>query len=171
MKRIVRLILIIVGALYIGNFQVRAEEETKITANILLEITQEAMLMSEPDEQSDVIGILSAGTPVFSIEDSEGAWIKISYQELIGYTSLQNVRKYGSEELKQEFKELVDENTLFVNELQYIETQKKHKTIWTIVIIVLVITIFAVSIVSAVLKNIHEMDKRIDHVGKHSKHR
>lgn len=171
MKKLVRFLLVILGSLVLGGFTVRASEGMEITGNILLEITQEAMLMAEPDEQSEVIATLAAGTPVFSVEDSDGIWIKISYQELSGYTHLQNVRIYGSEELDQEFEQQATQNVLLINELEYIAAQKKQKTTWTIVIAVLVVAIFAVSIASAVLKNIHEMDKRRNSTLKRRKRR
>lgn len=144
----------------LGGFTARASEETGIAGNVLLETVQDALLYTEQDEQSDVVTTLPAGTPVFSVEDSEGIWIKVSYQEYSGYTLLQNVQAYRSEELEQEFEQQAEQNVLLINELEYMETQKKQKTTWTVIIAVLVVAIFAVSIASAVLKNIHEMDKK-----------
>lgn len=150
----------------IRSFSVQASEEPVIAGNVLLETVQDALLLAEPDEQSDVVTNLPAGTPVFSVESSEGTWIKVSYQEYSGYTLLQNVQTYHSEELEQEFEQQAEQNVLLINELEYMETQKKQKTTWTVIIAVLVVAIFAVSIASAVLKNIHEMDKKREIVRK-----
>lgn len=166
MKKLVRFILVILGVFMLGGFTARASEETGIAGNVLLETVQDALLYTEQDEQSDVVTTLPAGTPVFSVEDSEGIWIKVSYQEYSGYTLLQNVQTYHSQELEQEFEQQAEQNVLLINELEYMETQKKQKTTWTVIIAVLVVAIFAVSIASAVLKNIHEMDKKRETVRK-----
>ena len=158
-KRIARVLYVICVFLLIG-MNAEAAQGENVGANILLEVMQEANVYEEMNTNSVIITTLSGGTPIFSKEASQGEWILISYQDVTGYIQIENVCIYGDEELDAEFEQLASLNELLINELEYIDLQKKQKTTWTLIIVALVIAIFAVSIVSAVMKNVHDMEKQ-----------
>lgn len=141
---------------------VAAEAET----NMLVQVLEDISLYEAPNEESEVIGTLSAGDPAICVEQAVDGWIKISYQELAGYTRVENVKLPNDEELNQEFEQIANQNALLINELEYTELQKKQKTTWGIIIGVLVVAIFAVGIASAMMKNIHDREQRTGHIRK-----
>lgn len=172
MKRKIKILMTIIAICLMGCIQVLAEE---IDANVLLQLTQDVKLYESPDENSEVVGELSAGTPVISGEKNADGWIKVSYQELTGYTKFETVQVVYDTTLKQnetadstaidnsqaadttaldqEFEQIANQNALIINELEYDKSQRRQKTIWGIVIAVLVVAIFAAGIISAVKKN------------------
>lgn len=152
-------IFLLCCVLLLGNVQVHAEEQM-MKANTLLEVVEETELVEDIEDRTSVIGTLQAGTPVISVEDERNGWIKVSYREMTGYISTLNVSKYGDAELDQEFEQLANQNKLMMNELEYVALQKKQEMTWGIITGVLVIALFAVGIATAVVKNIHEIDKK-----------
>lgn len=153
-------VLLILFTLFGVGVNVEATQERDIGANILLDVLQDTNVYEEKDTNSVVVATLPAGRPVFSKEASEEQWIRISYQDITGYVLLENVAIYGDEELDAEFEQIASLNELLVNELEYVDLQKKQKITWTLIIGALVIAIFAVAIVSAVMKNVHEIEKK-----------
>ena len=175
MKKKIKMLMTIIAICLMGCMQVSAQE---IDANVLLQLTQDVKLYENPDESSTVVGELKAGTPVISGEKNEDSWIRISYQELSGYTKLENVQiltddtlnqnqaadntvsdqnqTVDNDTLDQEFEQIANENELLINELEYDKAQRRQKMIWGTVIAVLVVVIFAVGIISAVKKNKRE---------------
>lgn len=143
-----------------AGWNVEAAQGGRIEANVLLDVMHEANVYEEMDINSDVIATLSPGTPIFSKEASQGEWILINYQDVTGYVQIENVCIYGDEELDAEFEQIASLNELLVNELEYIDLQKRQKTTWTLIIVALVIAIFVVTIVSAVMKNVHKIEKK-----------
>lgn len=141
---------------------VAAEAET----NMLVQVLEDISMYEAPNEESEVIGTLSAGDPAICVEQEMDGWIKISYQELAGYTRVENVKLPNDEELNQEFEQIANQNALLINELEYTELQKKQKTTWGIIIGVLVVAIFAVGIASAMMKNIHDREQKTGHIRK-----
>ena len=175
MKKKIKMLMTIIAICLMGCMQVSAQE---IDANVLLQLTQDVKLYENPDESSTVVGELKAGTPVISGEKNEDSWIRISYQELSGYTKLENVQiltddtlnqnqaadntvsdenqTADNDTLDQEFERIANENELLINELEYDKAQRRQKMIWGTVIAVLVVAIFAAGIISAVKKNKRE---------------
>lgn len=175
MKKKIKMLMTIIAICLMGCMQVSAQE---IDANVLLQLTQDVKLYENPDESSTVVGELKAGTPVISGEKNEDSWIRISYQELSGYTKLENVQiltddtlnqnqaadntvsdqnqTVDNDTLDQEFEQIANENELLINELEYDKAQRRQKMIWGTVIAVLVVAIFAAGIISAVKKNKRE---------------
>lgn len=172
MRKRIKTFLIIIAICLMGCMQVSAEE---IDANILLQLTQDVKLYESPDENSAVVGELPAGTPVISGEKNADGWIKISYQELTGYTKLDTVQvvydamlnqnetadntvtddnqAVDTAALDQEFEQIANQNALIINELEYDKNQERQKIIWGTIIALLVVAIFAAGIISAVKKN------------------
>lgn len=165
MKRKIKILMTIIAICLMGCIQVSAAE---IDANVLLQLTQDVKLYESPDENSEVVGELSAGTPVISGEKNADGWIKVSYQELIGYTKIETVQVVYDTTLKQnqtadstadtaaldkEFEQIANQNALIINELEYDKSQRRQKTIWGTIIAVLVVAVFATGIISAVKKN------------------
>lgn len=160
MRKKIMMFLIILGIWLMGSILVSAAEAEK---NILVEVIQDADLFEEPSEESVILGKLSEGMPAICSEEAVDGWIKISYQELSGYTKVENVRMPNDEELNQEFEQIANQNALLINELEYTELQKKQKTTWGIIIGVLVVAFFAVGIASAMMKNIHDREQKLKH--------
>lgn len=160
MKKRISSVLFALFVLLLAGRNVEAAQGGSIEANVLLDVMQEANVYEEMDTNSAVKTTLSPGTPIFSKEASQGEWIQISYQDVIGYVQIENVCIYGDEELEAEFEQIASLNELLINELEYTDLQKKQKTTWTLIIVALVIAIFAVGIVSAVMKNVHDMEKQ-----------
>ena len=146
--------------LFLAGWNVEAAQGGNIEANVLLDVTQEANVYEEMDTNSAIKTTLSPGTPIFSKEASQGEWILINYQDVTGYVQIENVCIYGDEELDAEFEQIASLNELLINELEYIDLQKRQKTTWTLIIVALVIAIFVVTIVSAVMKNVHKIEKK-----------
>ena len=162
MKKKISILMAILGIWIMGSLLVSAAEAEE---NMLVEVIQDISLYETPSEESAVLGNLFAGDPAICVEQAKDGWIKISYQELAGYTRVENVRMPNNEELKQEFEQIANQNALLINELEYTELQKKQKTTWGIIIGVLVVAIFAVGIASAMMKNIHDREQKLKHRG------
>lgn len=163
MRKKIGMLMMALSIWIIGTMLVvAAEAET----NMLVQVLEDISLYEAPNEESEVIGTLSAGDPAICVEQAVDGWIKISYQELAGYTRVENVKLPNDEELNQEFEQIANQNALLINELEYTELQKKQKTTWGIIIGVLVVAIFAVGIASAMMKNIHDREQRTGHIRK-----
>lgn len=157
MRKKIMMFLTILGIWLMGSMLVSAAEAEE---NMLIEVIQDINLFETPSEESTIMGNISAGTPAICAEKASNGWIKISYQELSGYTKVENVRMPNDEELNQEFEQIANQNALLISELEYTELQKNQKTTWGIIIVALVIGIFAVGITSAMMKNIHDREQR-----------
>lgn len=162
MRKKIGMLMMALSIWIIGTMLVvAAEAET----NMLVQVLEDISMYEAPNEESEVIGTLSAGDPAICVEQEMDGWIKISYQELAGYTRVENVKLPNDEELNQEFEQIANQNALLINELEYTELQKKQKTTWGIIIGVLVVAIFAVGIASAMMKNIHDREQKLKHRG------
>lgn len=163
MRKKIGMLMMALSIWIIGTMLVvAAEAET----NMLVQVLEDISMYEAPNEESEVIGTLSAGDPAICVEQEMDGWIKISYQELAGYTRVENVKLPNDEELNQEFEQIANQNALLINELEYTELQKKQKTTWGIIIGVLVVAIFAVGIASAMMKNIHDREQKTGHIRK-----
>ena len=158
MKKLIQFTLFALGIMFMGKSTV-----------IALEMAVETNLYEEPNEQAAVIATLTAGTPVFSVEATDGVWVKVMYQQMTGYIPVTKVKTFASDELTKEFEQIALENGLLISEIEYIELQRKQKVVWTAIIVILVVMIFAVGIVSAFMKNIKEMEDAGKIVKKHRK--
>lgn len=119
----------------------------------LYQLTQDAQIYEQPDENSNVVAELPAGTGVICISSND-MWTEIKYQDIQGYVSTDNLKLYGDvTALDQEFQEVQNENDLRYGRMEAYISQQKSEKIWGSVIVVLIIAIFAVGIVSTVKRN------------------
>lgn len=161
MRKKIGMLMMALGIWLMGSMLVAAAEAE---TNMMVQVLEAISLYQAPDESSEVIGTLSAGVPAICVEQATDGWIKISYQELAGYTRVENVKLPNDEALNQEFEQIANQNALLINDLEYIELQKKQKTTWGIIIGALVVAIFAVGIASAMMKNIHDREQKTGHI-------
>ncbi len=162
MRKKIGILMMALGIWLMGTMLVAAAEAE---TNMMVQVIEDISLHEAPNEEAKVIGTLSAGDPAICVEQAKDGWIKISYQELSGYTRVENVKLPNDEELNQEFEQIANQNAMLINELEYTELQKKQKTTWGIIIGALVVAIFAVGIASAMMKNIHDREQKLKHRG------
>jgi uncharacterized protein YgiM (DUF1202 family) len=128
--------------------KVRAAEEIK--ANQLITIGVDTEVFESPDENSQSVGSITEGTAVISKEAPDNGWIKIKYQDIIGYVKLSAIVGQDTVELDQEFDQKLNTNMRIFQEL---EQKKSEKLVWNVIRIGLVVAIFAVGIVTAIIKS------------------
>jgi uncharacterized protein YgiM (DUF1202 family) len=132
----------------VPTVKVRAAEEIK--ANQLINIGVDTEVYESPDENSQSVGSIAEGTAVISKEDPDNGWIKIKYQDIIGYVKLNTIVGQDTSELDKEFDQKLNYNmSLF----QSLEQEKSNKLVWKVVIIGLIVAMFAVGIVTAIIKS------------------
>ena len=111
MTMVCRLFLVLFFAM---GTEVRAAE--KIPENSLWQISQDVEVKEQAAESAGAVGNLKKGTPVIVIEEEEGNWCKIQYQEILGYIQKEYLERYGAvpnEELEQEFMKIQEESIWF----------------------------------------------------------
>ena len=134
--------------------EVRAAE--KIPENSLWQISQDVEVKEQAAESAGAVGNLKKGTPVIVIEEEEGNWCKIQYQEILGYIQKEYLERYGAvpnEELEQEFMKIQEESIWFEDEYELVEGQEKSVDLWKAMIVVFIAGIFGIGIFSAVKGN------------------
>ena len=97
-------------------------------------------------ESAGGVGNLKKGTPVIVIEEEEGNWCKIQYQEILGYIQKEYLERYGAvpnEELEQEFMKIQEESIWFEDEYELAEGQEKSVDLWKAMIVVFIAGISA----------------------------
>ena len=122
----------------------------------LQQTVQETEIKQEPNDDSDTLASLAAGTAVIVYGESQDLWSKVEYREIEGYIKSEALEMYAaeySEELEQEFRVVEEEMLRTADEYELMQKEKHTATIWGTVIAVLVIAIFAVGIVSALKQN------------------
>lgn len=120
----------------------------EITANMVLETSTQADLHEEASEESNVVASLEAGTVVFTTENAENNWCKISVGENTGYIKVEYLKTLGDQDLiNQEFEESMNDNHKMYDEIQQLEEQKSQAEMRENIIIGLAIVVLAVGII------------------------
>lgn len=151
MTMVCRLFLVLFFAM---GMEVRAAE--KIPENSLWQISQDVEVKEQAAESAGAVGSLKKGTPVIVIEEEEGNWCKIQYQEILGYIQKECLERYGTapdEELEQEFMKIREENVWVEDEYELAERQENSVDLWKAMIVVFIAGIFSIGIFSAVKGN------------------
>lgn len=78
---------------------VYAADLEKITGNMVLETSTEAELYESASGQSGVITTLEAGTIVFTTEDAQDHWCRISAGGYSGYIKVEQLKTMGDKDL------------------------------------------------------------------------
>lgn len=137
-----------------AGLKVKAAENNAVEGT-LQQIATDTEVKESADAGSATVGNLPAGTPVI-VEESDGSWSKITYQEIRGYIPDSALQPYGAapeENLWQEFQDVYEEEERIVYEYELSMKERRNSIIWGSVIAVLIIAIFAVGVVTALKNN------------------
>ena len=105
----------------------------------------QADLHEEASEESTVVVSLDAGTVVFTTENAENNWCKISVGEKTGYIKTEYLKTLGDQDLiNQEFEQSMNDNHKMYDEIQQLEEQKSQEKMRENIIIGLAIVVLAV---------------------------
>ncbi len=114
-------------------------------------MVETAEVREEADENAALVGTLEAGTAVI-VEETDGAWSRVVYQETEGYVPNKALGLYAggeAEELTREMNDVAEAEQRFLEEIDLAERERRNSAIWEIVIAVLLAAIFGVSAVTA----------------------
>ncbi len=155
---------VIVTSIQTNIFISHAEQSTARRIQILT-LDRDVKAYAEPDDSSEVLREIAAGTAVAVVGEEDGYTV-ITYQDHDEYIKNEDITseaKASSEASAKEIAELLDEefDQLSKEDEAYIESLEKQRIksrnaiIWKIVIAVLVVLLFTVSIIAGV-KNSHK---------------
>lgn len=148
MKKLLAMSGIDIIILFALGMSVHAANLDEITGNMLLETNVQADLHEEASDESNVVASLEAGTVVFTTENAENNWCKISVGENTGYIKVEYLKTIGDQDLiNQEFEQNMNDNHIIYDEIQQLEEQKSQAEIRENIILGLVIVVLAVGII------------------------
>lgn len=157
MKKVISKVMLGIVIMMLGCITVYAAELESIQKNMVLEMVETVELREEPAVTAKTITTLQAGTTVVVVEDANGDWCKVSYQEQEGYVPVAKLKTLGNkEELNSEFGKISQTVQLAFEEIMVREHEEMRARIWGSIIVVLIVAIFGVGIASAVKKNKEE---------------
>lgn len=157
MKKVISKVMLGIVIMMLGCITVYAAELESIQKNMVLEMVETVELREESTVTAKTITTLQAGTTVVVVEDANGDWCKVSYQEQEGYVPVAKLKTLGNkEELNSEFGKISQTVQLAFEEIMVREHEEMQARIWGSIIVVLVVAIFGVGIASAVKKNKEE---------------
>lgn len=157
MKKVISKVMLGIVIMMLGCITVYAAELESIQKNMVLEMVETVELREEPAVTAKTITTLQAGTTVVVVEDANGDWCKVSYQEQEGYVPVAKLKTLGNkEELNSEFGKISQTVQLAFEEIMVREHEEMQARIWGSIIVVLIVAIFGVGIASAVKKNKEE---------------
>lgn len=114
----------------------------EIKSNMIFETNTQADLYEEASEESGIVASLGAGTVVFTTENAENNWCKVSAGEYTGYIQIEYLKTLGDQDLiNQEFEQSMDENHRIYDEIQQEEEQKTKSEIGELLIPLLIIAV------------------------------
>lgn len=146
-------VLCLTLCLMIG-LHVKAEEINAVLGTLQV-LPADAEVKESPDMDSATVVTLKAGTAVI-VENQDGKWTKVLYQDIEGYisdTAVGSFESYvaeDSESLEQEMLSVAEEEQRITEEYELILKQRRTSLIWGIVIAILIIGIFGVGVVAAI---------------------
>lgn len=157
MKKVISKVMLGIVIMMLGCITGYAAELESIQKNMVLEMVETVELREEPAVTAKTITTLQAGTTVVVVEDANGDWCKVSYQEQEGYVPVAKLKTLGNkEELNSEFGKISQTVQLAFEEIMVREHEEMQARIWGSIIVVLIVAIFGVGIASAVKKNKEE---------------
>lgn len=128
MKRVLSVSGVFLILLIALRMPVHAAGLDKITGNMVLETSVQADLHEEASDDSKIVATLEAGTAVFTLEDAENSWCKISAGSYTGYIKVEFLKTVGDREaINQEFEENKDYNHTLYDEIEQLEEQKSRE--------------------------------------------
>lgn len=117
----------------------------KVEKNMVFETSAQTELYEEASDESKIVVSLETGTVVFTVEDAEGSWCKISAGDNIGYIKVEYLKTIGEQDLiNQEFEQNMNDNHMIYDEIQKLEEQKTQSEIWGRIILGLIITMLVI---------------------------
>jgi hypothetical protein len=96
---------------------------------------------------------LGEGTGVIAKEDPDNGWVKVKYQDIVGYVKIGTIAGQDTADLNQEFEEISNDNRLIFEIMEYTKSQKLQNIIWGVIIGGLVVALFAVGIITGLNRN------------------
>lgn len=106
---------------------VYAVDLNEIKGNMVLEASAQADLYEEPSDESKVVISLEAGTAVFTLENAENNWCRISAGGYTGYIKVENLKTVGNQDLiNQEFEQNRNYNHMLYDEIGQREEQENR---------------------------------------------
>lgn len=133
-------------ALVFFRLSVHAANLDEIAENMMFETSVATDLYEETSVESEVVTSLEAGTVVFTTENVENNWCKISAGEYTGYIKVEYLKTIGDQDLiNQEFEQSMNDNHKIYDKIQQLEEQKSRAGIRENMILVLTIVVLAVS--------------------------
>lgn len=123
---------------------VYAADVEKITENMVLETRTEAELYETASEQSGIITTLDAGTVVFTTENAQDNWCRISAGGYSGYVRTAQLKTMGDAELiDQDLERDIGQYRRAYDQTQQTEKQKSQTGVWGIITLGLVVIALA----------------------------
>jgi hypothetical protein len=131
----------------------KASAADDIAANMLIYIGTDTKVYESPDESASIVGELGEGTGVIAKEDPDNGWVKVKYQDIVGYVKIGTIAGQDTADLNQEFEEISNDNRLIFEIMEYTKSQKLQNIIWGVIIGGLVVALFAVGIITGLNRN------------------
>lgn len=145
MKKLLVMTGIGIFTLFALRMPVHAAGLNEITENMVLETSVQADLHEKASDESKIVASLDAGTVVFTTENAENNWCKISVGDNTGYIKVEYLKTIGDQDLiNQEFEESMNDNHKIYDEIQQLEEQKSLAEMRENIIIGLAIVVLAV---------------------------
>ncbi|MCM1262415.1 MAG: SH3 domain-containing protein [Butyrivibrio sp.] len=147
MRKLLTMSVVGIIMLLIMQFPVCAANLDEIKSNMIFETNAPADLHEEASEESDIVTALEAGTVVFTTENAENNWCRISAGEHTGYIQIGYLKTLGDQDLiNQEFEQSMNDNHRIYDEVQQAEEQRNKSEIWEILIPILIIAVCVAAI-------------------------
>ncbi|MBD5537654.1 MAG: hypothetical protein HDQ99_18760 [Lachnospiraceae bacterium] len=104
---------------------VYADGLDEITGNMVLETSTRADLYEEASDEAKVVASLEAGTVVFTLDNAEHNWCRISAGEYTGYIKVECLKTIGDQDLiNQEFEQNRNYNHMLYDGIEQPEKQE-----------------------------------------------
>lgn len=147
MRKLLTMFGVGIITLFIMQRSVCAADLAEIKLNMIFETNASADLYEDASEKSGVVTSLEAGTVVFTTENAENNWCKISAGEYIGYIQIEYLKTLGAQDLiNQEFEQSMTDNHRLYDEMQQEEEREAKSEIWELLIPLLIIAVCVVVI-------------------------
>lgn len=177
MKKIIRTVMIFCVIGFITCLPVKATENSSNQSGQLMMVKEETAVKSSPDESADTIITYATGESVFVIGETEDGWYEVFYQGKTGYVLKDKLKQMAIDgkatdteaenqayitALDEELGAMEAEGKMFVEEVERQREERKHSSVWGVVIGLLIIGILATGVISTVRTNKKEDTDVID---------
>lgn len=177
MKKIIITVMIFFVIGFITCFPVKATENSSNQSGQLMMVKEETAVKSSPDESSDTLITYASGEAVLVTGETKHGWYEVFYQGKTGYVLKDKLKKMAIDgkatdteaenqayitALDEELGAMEAEGDMLVEEVERQREERKHSSVWGVVICLLIIGIFATGVISTVRTNKKEDTDIID---------